>query len=415
MKIINKKLSDLVEYQQNNKLHPEKQINHIAESIKRFGFNVPVLIDKDNIIVAGHGRYLASKQLELKEIPCILLENLTETEINAFRIIDNSTNLESGYNLENLKLELHELKLADFDLETFGLDDLSSLFPEDEASLDAQDDDFEPSEQKEIYIKEGDLIELNQHRVLCGDSIINSNYLELLKNIKIDLLITDPPYGVSYADKNKMLNTFDNGSRVELKIENDSLNSDQMYDLWSQVFLNIDLYLSEKASYYIFGASKDDLMLKLLLAINLTWQLKHELIWVKNNHVLGFTDYCYKHEPILYGWRKNKSHNFYPQFKTTVLEFNKPTKNDLHPTMKPIELIGELISNSSKESDNILDPFLGSGSTLIASEQLNRTCFGLELSPKYCQVIIDRYKAYCDTNNKPCLIKINGKEFKKES
>ena len=289
-------------------------------------------------------------------------------------------------------------------LEGFGKDfetESSGLAPNEQDNyVNGENTDYDALYQKDMYeqpndedihtdIIIGDFFQIGNHRLICGDST-NKKHLDLLmRGEKAELYITDPPYGVCYADKNKYLNTIAKGNRIQTEIIGDHLSLEQTSVLWDKSFELADANMSEKASYYIFSAQGGDLLMMMMM-IDKHFQLKHCLIWVKNNHVLGRCDYSYKHEPILYGWRKKKTHNFYGGFKTSTFNYNKPIKNDLHPTMKPVELVAELIENSSVVGDIILDNFLGSGTAMVASHGLNRKCYGLELSPKYCQVIIDR-------------------------
>lgn len=408
MEIIHKNPKDLINYDKNNKKHSSKQVDLIANSIQQFGFNQPIVIDKNNVIIVGHGRIMASLKLDLPEVPCLIKEDLTEAQIRAYRVADNKLSDMAEWDEANLITEIELLKADGFDLTSVGLDDFTSVKKNDDPEV--PEDEFEPKDQKEIFIELGDVIELGQHRLICGDSTEDEVYQKLFAEQKADLIVTDPPYGVSYADKNKFLNKLDNGHRIQKEIANDHIKGNDLFVFFSDVFLTADQYLSDKASYYLFSASGNEMMV-MMLAIDTIWQLKHQLIWVKNNHVLGMSDYSYKHEPILYGWRKDKTHNFYGGFQTSTFDFAKPNKNDLHPTMKPIPLIAQLISNSSKEGDIVLDTFLGSGTALIACESLKRKCYGIEIDPKYCQVIIDRYVSYCEKNNKPAEIFINGTPY----
>lgn len=404
MEITEVSIDSIFPYAFNNRKHSETQVSRIAKSIKDFGFNQPIVIDEDNEILVGHGRYFASKKLGLEFVPTVKIENLSKTDKKAYRILDNKLQNDSEWDLENLALELDSLKENDFDLLEWGLDD---LLPEDEQKQEVKEDDYngETPEDENVFVKLGDLIELDSHRVLCGDSTEESNYKILIDNQEIDLLLTDPPYGVSYSDKNTFLNAFDEGNRNQSKIENDELDPESLKQFIFNCFSILPKYLKDVSSYYCFMPQGGDQMMMMMIALNDSgFQVKHELIWLKNNHVLGRADYNYKHEPICYGWKKEGTHKFYGDFSTSILEFDKPTSSKEHPTMKPIALIARLISNSSVKDSCVLDPFLGSGTTLIASDQLNRTCYGMEISPKYCQVIINRFIKY-----KPdAVIKING-------
>jgi len=230
--------------------------------------------------------------------------------------------------------------------------------------------------------------------LMCGDSTKKEDVGILLNEKKINMLLTDPPYGVNYSSKNEFLNKLDKGNRIQESIKNDALSPDEIQKLWINSFTNAFHSMNDGSAYYINAMQGGDLLLLLLLLSikESGLNLKQSLVWAKNNHVLGRSDYNYKHELILYGWKEGKAHEFYSKFDTTLWEIDKPLKNDLHPTMKPIELLSKAISNSSKEEEHILDLFGGSGSTLIACEQLNRKCFMMEIDPIYCSVIIERWE-----------------------
>lgn len=241
------------------------------------------------------------------------------------------------------------------------------------------------------------MIETFRHRLMCGDSTSEADVARLMDGKKADLLWTDPPYGVSYADKNAYLNAISRGNHIQSEIKNDHMTADEMNQFWNKVLVNAYSSLNKKCSYYIASPQGGDLMMMMMMSIiHAGFQLKHMLIWVKNNHVLGRCDYNYKHEPILYGWKKDGTHEFYGngKCKTSVWEFPKPLKNDLHPTMKPVELVEESILNSTIENNIVLDLFMGSGTTLIAAEKSNRIAFGMELDEHYCSVIIKRWQDY---------------------
>lgn len=229
---------------------------------------------------------------------------------------------------------------------------------------------------------------------MCGDSIDLEQVKTLMGGGKADMIFTDPPYGVSYTEKNEFLNRIDASQRLTNPIENDSHTPEGMNAFWEKVFGNLAEVTTDKAAYYITSPQGGDLLLLLLAIQNTPFQLKHMLIWNKNNHVLGRCDYNYKHEPIIYGWKKKGTHIFYGggKFKTTVWDIPKPLKSDLHPTMKPVELVANCILDCTKEGDSVIDVFGGSGTTLIAAEQLNRRCYMMELDPHYCDVIIARWE-----------------------
>lgn len=331
-----------------------------------------------------------------RKIP-IVRSNFTDLQEQEFIIKDNS-------NFGEWDFDILANDWTDFDLNEWGVNipswtDENEYMKEVDNSKSAEvvEDNFETPtiEQVKTDIVRGDLFELRgegvTHRLLCGDSTLREDVEKLMNGEKANLYITDPPYGVSYADKNAFLNKFAKGYRIQTEIKNDHLSISDSAILWEKCFIEANEVMSDKASYYIFSAQGVDLLMMMMM-IDKVFQLKHSLIWVKNNHVLGRCDYSYKHEPILFGWKKKGTHEFFGGFKTSVFDFKKLQKNDLHPTMKPIELIAELINNSSKEGFNILDSFLGSGSTMVAAHQMKRNCYGIELDQRYCQVIIDRMK-----------------------
>jgi DNA modification methylase len=296
------------------------------------------------------------------------------------------------------------INLPEIDLQAFQTELAQANHP-------AAEDGFEPPaiETIKTNIQRGDIFQVGRHRVMCGDSTSEANAKLLMDGKKALLYLTDPPYAVGYADKNKFLNEFDKGKRIQTEIENDHLSLEDACKIWKAAHINALSSCSDQASYYQFACQGgDQMMMMMMMMLNESdWQVRHELIWLKNNHVLGRTDYAYKHEPILFGWKKEGTHKFYGGFQTSIFEYDKPLKSDLHPTMKPIPLIAKLISNSSQTNEIVLDLFLGSGTTLIACEQLNRICHGMEISPQYCQVILNRAKKF----NPEIEIKCLNREF----
>lgn len=392
MKIEQKDPNNLIEYAFNNRVHSDEQIDLIANSIKEFGFNQPIVVDEDNIILVGHGRLRAAKKLNLKQVPVLKLSDLDEVKKRAYRILDNKIQTDSEWDLEGLNIELPWLENEGFDLEAWGLNDLKL---ESEPEIEVSDDEFEPTEQTEIYIKLGDLIELGKHRVLCGDSTINGH------EVIADMIITDPPYGVAYVGKTK----------DSLTIKNDNLDESSLTSFWTSA-LDVSISrLKDGGSLYV-AVPPGPLRQCFTIPLKERGILRQELVWIKDSMVLGRSDYHYKHEPILYGWKPGAAHYFTDdRTKVSTLEVARPKRSTEHPTMKPLELWAQLISNSSRKLEKIYDPFLGSGTTLIAAEQLNRICYGIEIEPKYCQVIIERYRKYCLDNNKEFVCKINGEDF----
>lgn len=367
-------VNNIKPYEKNAKKHPEQQIEHIANSIKEFGWQQPIVVDKDNVVVIGHGRLLAAKKLNMDSVPCVRADDLTDEQIKALRLADNKTN-ESEWDFDLLDMELSDIEI---DMEQFGFD----LDIDDEPQEVVED---EVPEEVETRCKIGDLWQLGNHRLICGDSTDIAVIDRLMNGVKADLYLTDPPYNVNYT----------NGHETERKIMNDHFDTDEQCgeQLWLPAFSNALLYSKDCCSVYCFMPQGGTHMMMMMMMAKAGWQVKHELIWKKQSIVLNRADYNYQHEPFLYGW--NKTHKFYGKGKyknTSVWEFDRPTKSKEHPTMKPIELLGEILLNATEEGSNVLDTFGGSGSTLIACEQLNRKCYMCELDEKYCDVIIQRWE-----------------------
>lgn len=388
MQIITKKLSDLRPYARNPRKN-DQAVDAVANSIREFGFKVPIVIDKNGEIIAGHTRLKAAKKLKMKEIPCIVADDLTEEQIRAFRIADNKVGELADWDFEALNIELDEI--TDIDMEQFGFD---LDIPGEEREV--VEDDFDATPPEEPVARFGQIYKLGRHRLMCGDSTDPECVKKLMDGEKADLVFTDPPYNVNYASKNKFLNKIDNGNRIQDDIENDNYDSDEEVceKLWKPAFRNMRDNAKDYCSIYVTMPQGGAHMMMMMEAASEGWKVKHELIWVKNNHVLGRTDYFYKHEPIMFGWAE--THKFYGkgEFNKSVWEIDKPVKSELHPTMKPIRLIENAILNSSAENDCIMDLFGGSGSTLIACEQLNRTCYMMEYEPHYIDVIIKRWEDF---------------------
>lgn len=388
MKIVSVEIDKIKEYNQNAKQHDTKQINLIAESIKRFGWQQPIVLDKNNEIVAGHGRILGAKKLELKEVPCLYIENLTEDEIKAYRLADNQINALTGFDNALLIPELQSLPDDLFDLTGFDRDLI--------IEADAKDDEV-PETPEEPKSKLGDLYELGNHRVLCGDSLSLEDINKLSNGVKVDMLITDPPYNVAY----------EGATKEKLTIKNDSMGDSEFLQFLKDAYIGADSIMKAGAVFYIWHADSEGFNFRAACK-DVGWTVRQCLIWVKNSAVMGRQDYHWKHEPCLYGWKEGASHLWNADRKqTTILNFDKPNRNGEHPTMKPVELFVYQITNNTKGEDIVLDTFLGSGTTLIASEKTGRTCYGMELDPKYVDVIIQRYVDYTGNEN----IKLNGENI----
>nr|DAJ33401.1 MAG TPA: adenine specific DNA methyltransferase [Caudoviricetes sp.] len=391
-------INDLIPYIRNARTHSESQIAQIAASIKEFGFLSPILIAEDNTILAGHGRLAAARKLGLKQVPCVKESHLTETQRRAYIIADNKLSLNAGWDEDILAIELSELQGADFDLDLLGFDEseLASIFEDDK---EVEDDDFDVEEElnKPCFSKAGDIWTLGRHRLICGDSTKEETYRILMEDKKANLVVTDPPYNVNYE-----------GSAG--KIKNDNMNTDKFYNFLLDAFSNMEKVMADDASIYVFHADTEGLNFR--KAFNdAGFYLSGCCIWKKPSLVLGRSPYQWQHEPCLYGWKKKGKHQWYSGRKeTTIWEFEKSKKNADHPTMKPIALLAYPITNSSMSNTLILDPFGGSGSTLIACEQTDRSCYTIELDEKFCDVIVKRYIEQVGTDKDVSVLRA-GKEY----
>ncbi|AGU73017.1 putative DNA methylase [Streptococcus constellatus subsp. pharyngis C1050] len=391
-------INDLIPYIRNARTHSESQIAQIAASIKEFGFLSPILIAEDNTILAGHGRLAAARKLGLKQVPCVKESHLTETQRRAYIIADNKLSLNAGWDEDILAIELSELQGADFDLDLLGFDEseLASIFEDDK---EVEDDDFDVEEElnKPCFSKAGDIWTLGRHRLICGDSTKEETYKSLMEDKKANLVVTDPPYNVNYE-----------GSAG--KIKNDNMNTDKFYNFLLDAFSNMEKVMADDASIYVFHADTEGLNFR--KAFNdAGFYLSGCCIWKKPSLVLGRSPYQWQHEPCLYAWKKKGKHQWYSGRKeTTIWEFEKSKKNADHPTMKPIALLAYPITNSSMSNTLILDPFGGSGSTLIACEQTDRSCYTIELDEKFCDVIVKRYIEQVGTNKDVSVLRA-GKEY----
>lgn len=391
-------VSELIPYVRNARTHSEAQVAQIAASIREFGFLSPILVAEDNTILAGHGRLAAALKLGLKKVPCVKENHLTETQKRAYIIADNKLSLNAGWDSELLAVELSELEGADFNLDLLGFDEveLSSIF---DADKDVNEDDFDVEKELEepCFSKTGDIWTLGKHRVICGDATKLETYKTLLENTKVNLVVTDPPYNVNYE-----------GSAG--KIKNDNMENDKFYQFLFNSFVNMEQAMADDASIYVFHADTEGLNFRKAFQ-DAGFYLSGCCIWKKPSLVLGRSPYQWQHEPCLYGWKKKGKHKWYAGRKeTSVWEFEKSKKNADHPTMKPIALLAYPIKNSSMTNSLVLDPFAGSGSTLIACEQTGRVCYAIELDEKYCDVIVKRYIEQVG-NDKSVKVLRGGKEY----
>lgn len=372
-------ISKLIPYVNNARTHSAEQITKLRSSLREFGFINPVIIDSDYNVIAGHGRIEAAKLENIKEVPCVLVDYLTPAQKRAYIIADNRMAMDAGWDEELLKIEIEALQAEAFDIDLTGFEEkeIADLFDIDE---EVQEDNFDIDEElsKPTITKSGDIWLLGNHRLICGDSTKEETYTFLMNGKKANLIVTDPPYNVNYQSNAG-------------KIKNDNMNSDKFYQFLFDAFSNMEKVMSNEASIYVFHADTEGLNFRKAF-FDAGFYLSGTCIWKKQILVLGRSPYQWQHEPCLFGWKKNGKHQWYSDRKqTTIWEFDKPNKSDNHPTMKPIPLIAYTIKNSSMSNCIVLDPFGGSGSTLIACEQTNRVCYTVELDEKYCDVIIKRY------------------------
>ena len=372
-------IQKLVPYINNARTHSPEQIGKLRASLREFGFINPVIIDRDYGVIAGHGRILAAKEEGIREIPCVFADHLTEAQKKAYIIADNRMAMDAGWDEELLRVEIEALQGMDFDPLLTGFDEkeLAALFDD---GAEAKDDDFDVDEEleKPVFSKTGDVWTLGRHRLVCGDSTKAETYETLMQGKKANLVVTDPPYNVNYEG-------------TAGKIKNDNMAAEKFYQFLLDAFTNMEKVMAEDASIYVFHADTEGLNFRRAFT-DAGFYLSGCCIWKKPSLVLGRSPYQWQHEPVLYGWKKNGKHQWYSDRKqTTIWEFEMPRKNADHPTMKPIPLLAYPITNSSMSNTLILDPFGGSGSTLIACEQTDRSCCTIELDEKYCDVIVKRY------------------------
>ncbi len=382
MNIIMKPTAELIPYAQNAKVHDKKQVANVANSIKRFGWQQPIVIDDNGVVVIGHCRLMAAKKLKMKEVPVTIASGLTDEEIRELRLADNKTN-ESDWDFGLLAEDTQDLEFEGFDFD-WGL-------PGEELEPDEiVEDDYDEELPEEPISKQGDIWQLGRHRLMCGDSTRPDDIDKLMDGEKADLLLTDPPYNVAYEGGTGMT------------IQNDDMEDAEFRQFLREAFKCADHAMKPGAAFYIWHADSEGYNFR-GACHDIGWQVRQCLIWNKNSLVLGRQDYQWKHEPCLYGWKDGASHNWNNDRKqTTVLDFDRPKKNDIHPTMKPIALFEYQIHNSCPDGGIVLDSFAGSGTTIMACEQDGRTAYCMELDPKYVDAIINRWEKF--TGEKAVLL-----------
>lgn len=427
MKIVKRKISELKPYENNAKIHTPEQVAQIKESIRQFGFNDPIAIDEHDMIIEGHGRLLALQEMGWTEVECIPLEGLTDDQKRAYIHIHNQLTMNTGFDLDILEQELRSIEGIDMGFFGFDLDfaiDADFDFDDGEsaqAELESKVAAAEPRAQK------GQLWQLGRHRLMVGDSTSAADVDRLTGGAAMDLCVTDPPYNVALGQNDYSTHEARKRHRRTdgLTIMNDSMEDGEFYDFLLSFYEQMLRVLKPGASYYVFHADSEGLNFRAALR-EAGGQLRQTLIWVKNQMTPGRQDYQWRHEPCLYGWKEGAGHYFVnDRTQTTVFENTadpesmsreelvqlatfllakmeaihssivrekKPTRSELHPTMKPVPLCAKLIQNSSKRGDNVIDFFGGSGSTLMACEETGRNCYTLELDPKYADVILTRWE-----------------------
>lgn len=407
MRVEERRLEDIQPYE-NNPRKNEPAIDKVAESLKEFGWQQPIVVDAQGVIIAGHTRWSAARRLGLETAPVVVADGLSQEQVKAYRLADNKTNEFADWDIDLMDAEL--LSIGDIDMALFGFD-MDAVV---ERQAEVQEDNYEPDPPRKPKTKPGDIYELGEHLLICGDATKEADLLKIVSRGGADLLLTDPPYNVDYEG-------------VAGKIKNDDMKDADFRRFLIAAFRAADVCLRPGGAFYIWHASTE--------AYNFTgacrdvgWRVRQHLVWNKNALVLGRQDYQWKHEPCLYGWKGGRSHYFADTFSettvigdqeeinpkrmkkdelvqlvesmledkisTTVINEDRPTRSEGHPTMKPIKLMARLIRNSSKPGWTVLDPFGGSGSTLMACEQLKRQCVMAELDPRYCDVIVDRWETF---------------------
>ena len=375
-------IGKLIPYVNNARTHSEDQITKLRSSLREFGFINPILIDRDYNVIAGHGRLAAAKAENFDEVPCVYVDHLTDAQKKAYILADNRMAEDAGWDEEMLRIEIEALKEQAFDLSLTGFDEdeIASFFNDEEA----QDDNFDEDKALEApaFVEPGDVWLIGRHRLMCGDSTKPEDVSVLMDGKKANLCITDPPYNCAYEGGTGM------------KIMNDKWDdSKKFYQFLLDAFKNVYANLADGGAFYCFHSDAEKVNF-FNATVDAGFHYSTTCIWVKNALVIGRMDYQMRHEPVIYAFKDTAKHKFYGDRKqTTVWEFDKPTKSKLHPTTKPLPLVAYPMRMSSMENSIVLDLFGGSGSTLMAAEQLNRIAFLMELDPKYASAIVRRYVA----------------------
>lgn len=383
-------IADIKVNPKNPRIIKDARFQKLVKSIEEFPEMMrlrPIVVDNGGMILGGNMRYKAIQHLGYKDIPDEWVkraDELTDEQKKRFIIADNAPYGDWDWDLLANEWDLQKI-------EEWGIEPPEDFGPKEEA----QEDDYEVPDEIETDIAFGDLFEIGQHRLLCGDSADGEQMMKLMNGEKADIVFTDPPYGVDIGAKNRMLNTFQPSVRNMEDIKNDNISPDELCKILVSAFSNLKKNSNDCCTYFVTSPQGGELGLMMLMMMKEAGlPVRHVLMWYKNvaTFSMGRLDYEYQHEPILLTW--NKTHKFYGmgEHKTSVWRIDKPRSSKEHPTMKPVKLVENALLNNSKEQDNVVDIFLGSGTTMVAAHQLNRRCYGMEIGPKYCQVIIDRMR-----------------------
>ena len=393
-------IATLIPFAKNSRTHDDAQVAQIAASIREFGFTNPVLIDEANGIIAGHGRVMAARKLKMAEVPCIRLSHLSDAQKRAYVIADNKLALNAGWDEAMLKLELADLKALDFDLDLTGFNtaEIDALLAE-KGTEGLTDPDDTPEPPVEPVTRLGDVWVCGEHRVMCGSSLDQAQVELLCAGQRVDMLLTDPPYNVAYEGKTK----------DALTIQNDSMGDLEFRTFLRDAFVSADTVMKPGAVFYIWHADSEGYNFR-GACHDAGWKVRQCLIWKKSHMVMGRQDYHWQHEPCLYGWKEGAGHLWASDRKqTTILNFDRPSRNGEHPTMKPVALFEYQMLNNTKGGDIVLDSFGGSGTTLIAAEKNGRIARIMELDPKYVDVIVKRWE---DFTGQKAVLEATGEPFK---
>lgn len=391
-------IDELVPYARNAKRHSKAQLAQLRASLREFGFVAPVMIDEDKNVIAGHGRLEAARAEGMREVPCVLASGLSDAQRRAYIIADNRLTELGEWDMDALRFEMSELSELHFDTSVTGFE-ISEIGIAGEAGILSKpiEDNYDAAPPSETIVHRGDIFELGSHRLMCGDTASADDMGKLMNGALANMVFTDPPYGVAVGTRNRELNAHGLSYSCEDDIYGDAMGEDELRDMLLAAMKNIREACRDDASYYVTSPQGGSLGLMMMMMMRDAGLLvRHVLIWKKSSptFTMGRLNYEYQHEPIFYTWTKR--HVWYGKgtFHSSVWEVAKPRKCDLHPTMKPVELVANAILNSSETEDLVLDGFGGSGTTLIACEQLGRKCCTMEIDPKYVQLIIDRWESF---------------------